>query len=800
MADLKSGTTVGGSNIWHQSNLPLQPTGDQIAFKGFKIYTSADKPTPLELGALALTGGTLTGNVDTNSQINFGNSTQSIPDITQLSNSASAAANQLRRFRSHNAGLIWSEQVSNSAYSLGVGTKQAINLDVNTNKASFSGELISYNSNGNGFRVVDLVTNKGSFIRNDGTRTYFLVTNANDPLGSYNSLRPFSFDMSTGLVFLDNGFTTNALSTFNSNVTFNAPVTLQDRISSPAVNLDVNGGVIANAYAIAAYNGASGVVQMTGRLSINQTITGEMIRFNADLNRSGYLLALNGGVNDWYIGRGSNSNRSISWNSYQNNNGVTLEQSGNISLKVGTNGWIGTNGYYFSDIGFRSNLGEFLLDNSSGSITIASTSKADNRIPFIQFSGNGTSKANTFWVGPENGVTGSALTKYGMFSNVSFGSMVALNSDGGVTLRTSGTVSEITCAPTGIIYLNSPNHVQVNSVLAVRGSSIELGTVDTVSTPALDFHSSNTGNDYDARIIASGGSATVGQGSLSLIAAGGVTVSNNLTAVNLTTTQNVIANGVLRAGGTGGATYQADGNIAGSAWGSSGLKSYVDNKVNNQNESGLYIKAHASLAWYGHEEMVFKSIDANTLEFTYNIGWRTQRLVVGKTRAMLLKQAVAPIPGNPSANYIPIEGNGLFTVVYASTPDNSTVNTVRISYPNHGIAVGQTKIFRLCGFIYEMSGMTWSGNIQDQGWAQFFTLDTPRTTQNAPIISSPGYLDMYWDVRFNPNGKGTLPNDLTMVASKTYTIDNSRFAFVGVGYNGTIYKSDGVSILVYDYR
>jgi hypothetical protein len=52
-------------------------------------------------------------------------------------------------------------------------------------------------------------------------------------------------------------------------------------------------------------------------------------------------------------------------------------------------------------------------------------------------------------------------------------------------------------------------------------AAIELGSGGTATTPYLDFHSSGTGNDYDARILASGGSSAVGQGALTIYAKGG---------------------------------------------------------------------------------------------------------------------------------------------------------------------------------------------------------------------------------------------------------------------------------------
>ncbi|MEG1903009.1 MAG: tail fiber domain-containing protein [Bacteroidales bacterium] len=50
MADLKTGTTIGGNTIWSQANLPLLPTGNTLTYKGFKVYTENDKPTKAEIG------------------------------------------------------------------------------------------------------------------------------------------------------------------------------------------------------------------------------------------------------------------------------------------------------------------------------------------------------------------------------------------------------------------------------------------------------------------------------------------------------------------------------------------------------------------------------------------------------------------------------------------------------------------------------------------------------------------------------------------------------------------------------
>lgn len=57
MADLKLGTTLGGAGIWSASNLPLMPSGGQITYKGWRIYTENDRPTAEDIGALSLANG-----------------------------------------------------------------------------------------------------------------------------------------------------------------------------------------------------------------------------------------------------------------------------------------------------------------------------------------------------------------------------------------------------------------------------------------------------------------------------------------------------------------------------------------------------------------------------------------------------------------------------------------------------------------------------------------------------------------------------------------------------------------------
>lgn len=44
MADLRVGSTAGGSVIWHQGNFPLTPVSNDLLYKTYKVYTEFNKP------------------------------------------------------------------------------------------------------------------------------------------------------------------------------------------------------------------------------------------------------------------------------------------------------------------------------------------------------------------------------------------------------------------------------------------------------------------------------------------------------------------------------------------------------------------------------------------------------------------------------------------------------------------------------------------------------------------------------------------------------------------------------------
>lgn len=125
---------------------------------------------------------------------------------------------------------------------------------------------------------------------------------------------------------------------------------------------------------------------------------------------------------------------------------------------------------------------------------------------------------------------------------------MTLMSSGGRVLVGSG-------ADDGVNAFQVTGNMETDSSLKLTGtaSGLEIGATGSANTPFVDFHSSGNNIDYDARISATGGSTTVGTGSLSYIA-------NNHTWTIATGTAAVLnSNGrFILGGGTddGASTFQ----------------------------------------------------------------------------------------------------------------------------------------------------------------------------------------------------------------------------------------------------
>ena len=113
------------------------------------------------------------------------------------------------------------------------------------------------------------------------------------------------------------------------------------------------------------------------------------------------------------------------------------------------------------------------------------------------------------------------------------------NLTGTASININGTVGATT-PTTGVFTTLTSSSLNVNGLIAanVTNAGIELGSTSTVNTPYIDFHSSgNTAQDFDVRLLSSGGNTggVVGTGTLTIYASTISTTANvALTTANIT--------------------------------------------------------------------------------------------------------------------------------------------------------------------------------------------------------------------------------------------------------------------------
>lgn len=279
MADLKVGTTVGGSSIWTQSNFPLFPAGNSLLYRDFTLYSTNDKPQADDndfvskaLGGTYLGAITLKNSNSTPQMLNIQGSAAGFmlsianADGTLTNNNYQMyAQGDLLRFRGPNgvdAGLIDIFQWNNATGAKQFEVRGSIKvltggriLDATggvvyspQNKptpadvgalaltgGTVTGEIISTSSGGNNYR---LSGTKSVFQRLDNSNWYFMVSES--ATGTYNDLRPLAINISTGTVTLGNGATIN-----NGNLNVSTNIIVSGTITSVG-SITTNNTVLAS--------------------------------------------------------------------------------------------------------------------------------------------------------------------------------------------------------------------------------------------------------------------------------------------------------------------------------------------------------------------------------------------------------------------------------------------------------------------------------------------------------------------------------------------------------------------------
>lgn len=131
---------------------------------------------------------------------------------------------------------IYTDTDKPTAAELGVlpnsGTANLNGSLVATGNVIASGEHIS--GNANGLRIIQ--GGYGSFIRNDGSSTYFMSTALNDEYGGWSGIRPFRWNNATGYVNIGNGLEVNGGVYVNGATTSTGNITTSGNLTVGGAN------------------------------------------------------------------------------------------------------------------------------------------------------------------------------------------------------------------------------------------------------------------------------------------------------------------------------------------------------------------------------------------------------------------------------------------------------------------------------------------------------------------------------------------------------------------------------------
>ncbi|EOT9909875.1 tail fiber protein, partial [Escherichia coli] len=133
-----------------------------------------------------------------------------------------------------------------------------------------TGEIISKSANG--LRIA--YGNYGFFIRNDGSNTYFMLTDSGNSLGTYNSLRPLIINNANGAVTIGNGL--NVTGGINGSLNGNAATAtkLQTARTIGGVSFDGSANINLPGVNIAGNQNTTGNAATATKLQTARTING----------------------------------------------------------------------------------------------------------------------------------------------------------------------------------------------------------------------------------------------------------------------------------------------------------------------------------------------------------------------------------------------------------------------------------------------------------------------------------------------------------------------------------------------
>ena len=197
-----------------------------------------------------------------------------------------------------------------------------------------AGEIISKSANG--LRIA--YGNYGFFIRNDGSNTYFMLTNSGNSLGTYNSLRPLIINNANGAVTIGNGL--NVTGGINGSLNGNAATAtkLQTVRTIGGVSFDGSANIDLPGVNKTGNQSTTGNAATATKLQTARTIGGVSFDGSANIDLPGVNKAGNQSTT-------GNAATATKLQTARTINGVKFDGSANITLTAANLGLSDSSGY-----------------------------------------------------------------------------------------------------------------------------------------------------------------------------------------------------------------------------------------------------------------------------------------------------------------------------------------------------------------------------------------------------------------------------------------------------------------------
>ncbi|WP_347815303.1 glycine-rich domain-containing protein [Escherichia coli] len=197
-----------------------------------------------------------------------------------------------------------------------------------------TGEIISKSANG--LRIA--YGSYGFFIRNDGSNTYFMLTNSGNSLGTYNNLRPLIINNANGTVTIGNGL--NVTGGINGSLNGNAATAtkLQTARTIGGVSFDGSANIDLPGVNKTGNQSTTGNAATATKLQTARTIGGVSFDGSANIDLPGVNKAGNQSTT-------GNAATATKLQTARTINGVKFDGSANITLTAANLGLSDSSGY-----------------------------------------------------------------------------------------------------------------------------------------------------------------------------------------------------------------------------------------------------------------------------------------------------------------------------------------------------------------------------------------------------------------------------------------------------------------------